>query len=205
MGVDIDLTSIGLFIFISFVLLIKDFDGLKKISGFGVKVEFDKDLKKLATDTEKLEDEIQEEKISKGLNGPPDMVDHFEENIDYGYEEKFTIQIDSKNPKLTLINIAIEIEKTLKEILNQHFDEIQARPISAQRMAYKVFSELEIKDNYSETFNEFWKLRNSIIHSDKEVSDDKIISLIDSGLRILKVLKTIDNNLNNSVSLQSLD
>ncbi len=200
-GVDIDITSIGLFIFVSFILLIKDFGGLKKISGFGVKVEFDKELKKLATDTEKLEEEIQEKKTKKGLNGPPDNVDHFEEDLDFTTEEDFIIQVDMRSPKLALLSLAIEIEKTLKEILVKHFGDDLTRPISAQRMADKIFNKIKTQGNIKETFNEFWKLRNAIIHSDEKVPHDKIISLIDSGLRILKVLKTVDRNLENSVSM----
>lgn len=202
-GIDVDLTSIGVYIFISFILLIKDFDGLKKVSGFGLNVEFDKELKQLAKDTEKLEEQTQEKNISKGLNGPPN-VDHFEKKDDYFDEEEYIIQIDSKNPKLTLINIAIEIERNLKGILIRHFNHQSTRPVSAQQIANQVFSNLEDKETYTRIFREFWTLRNKVIHGDKEIEEDKIISLIDSGLRILKILKIIDNNLGNGISIQGL-
>lgn len=204
-GIEIDLISVGLFVIISLIVSLKDLNHLSEFSGFGIRMKFNKELKELSDNTEKIENNIEvKARKEKGLSGvqstDEDMVDHFEEFLG---ESEF--KPDFSKPKSALIEIAIEIEKTLREISNETLENENKYPIAPRRIISELVKLKVIEQDLQISFEKFWKLRNSVVHGlDIEYKDVQILSLVDSGIRILNILKTVENNIKKGLTVRIL-
>jgi hypothetical protein len=252
-GFSIDIPSLGIYVFISIILLVKDYGSLKKIKGFGVEFEFNRELRALAAHTEKIESGLSSTQKTSMTSAPlanaerhEDMLDDLlsDEDLDISAENSETSghkeilsqdQIDSllagagespettrngtpqksslfsgeatvayctgknlfnfegNNPKLILLNLSNRIENTLQTIISTHIPGSQV-PLSPSKMMEKIVFSQRLDTTYRDMFNNFWQLRNKVVHGKYEnIGEDKIVSLIDSGIRILKILQTIEH------------
>ncbi|MCD4747459.1 MAG: hypothetical protein K8R58_14275 [Bacteroidales bacterium] len=211
LGIEIDIISIGLFVFISIILLIKDYNTLKKIKGFGIEFEFDRKLKELVEETDQLEDNLEKrQKQEQGLSGIPELkkATNNEKSIKQDTslkKDSLDYKIETDNPKIALINLAIELEKELRDIIGKHIDEIPKHPISATKMMELLVNELNLDRQYLIVFKDFWRLRNQVLHEPLEkIDEDLILSLTNTGIKILKIIRTIDNNLSKGIKIMAL-
>ena len=234
LGFEIDITSVGLFAFISIMVLVKNLDSLSEFSGLGMKFKFNSNLKKLSKDIEEEESKIEIEKhktpldsisgipeteleteetkfdsepafkikpkynIEKELEDLQDNdVDHFEsefEKLDDNYIPDI-YDIDFSNPKIALIELAIEIEKKLKSISQHQLGNEKFYRVSPRHIMRDLVERNLVSVSFGEIFESFWQLRNQIVHGvEHKYSDSQIISLLESGLKILKFLNVINRN-----------
>jgi uncharacterized protein YutE (UPF0331/DUF86 family) len=94
------------------------------------------------------------------------------------------------------LKISIEIERLLREIHDSVKVEDSIRPLSVnvliEKLREKGILDLEITD----LVKRFWLFRNKIVHSVSfNVTDSELLSFTDIGLRIIKILKSIQVNL----------
>ncbi len=206
-GFEIDLISIGFFVVISLIVSLKDLNHLSEFSGFGFKMKFNKELKELSNRTEKIENDIEvSAEKEKGLRGidssnENEMIDHFEK-----YIGTTDFKPDFSRPKSALIEIAIELEKTLREISNETLKQNNKYPVAAKRIISELSDKEYIQMDLQISFEKFWNLRNRVVHGlDAEFKDNQIISLVDSGINILNILKFIENNIKKGLTIERLD
>ena len=104
--------------------------------------------------------------------------------------ESHILDIAVKNKKAALIRLAIEIET---EIIQLH-GTVGLRNQSRARTVREFLDELVQQGTVSADLRagllEFWEVRNRVVHG--QVSDDSILaSTVDSGIRLLRILKSI--------------
>ena len=210
-GITIDTISIGLFVFISLIALLKDSSQLSEFSGFGFKIKFNNDLKKLSQQTEKLGQllevkikkeqgvkEIKEEEDSEYFNFIGDYSpDHFEY-----MDESFA---RFQKPKIALIEVASEIEITLRYIAKRILEKDNKIPFSVLKILNGLYKEKLINKDLFNTYKTFWDFRNRIIHNVRiKYTENQIISLVDSGKRLSEILRIIKNNVYKGLNVKSL-
>ena len=181
--VKFDETSLILFVIAILVLLVpKDF--LERLQKLKIKDLIEIELQELKEKTEKAERAVEEqiERTAKERMLPevwlgflsPEMMEKMEK----------IIEID---PKIAIIVISMEIERSLREILEEYG--VSERPLSVRKMA-KILAEKQlIPREVEEALTYFWNLRNRVIHEVRfEIPDEELYSIIDLGLRLLKLL-----------------
>ncbi|WP_298419421.1 hypothetical protein [uncultured Kordia sp.] len=178
-----DLISLSLLAIATLAILInkpeKIFEKTKKIK-LG---SFEWELQELNKETERIEEKTTVEKNEPlGLGGPTVT----REKIEFELTTDFSTDI---------LKLSIEIEKTLREIYESHFQTNEKRPLAVVRLIELLKSENVIDKETSSLLRKFWNLRNKAIHDHNFRIDKKdFMSFTDIGIRILKILKTIKNN-----------
>ena len=178
-----DLISLSLLAIATLAILInkpeKIFEKTKKIK-LG---SFEWELQELNKETELIEEKTTVEKEEPiGLSGPAIN----------GGRTGFEISTDFSTD---ILKLSIEIEKTLREIYEIHFQTSEKRPLAVVKLIEKLKSEQVIDQETSNLLRKFWTLRNRAIHDHNFQIDRKdFMSFTDIGIRILKILKTIKNN-----------
>ncbi|MCG8806539.1 hypothetical protein G1K75_12860 [Tenacibaculum finnmarkense] len=144
---------------------------------------FELELKELNKKTEQIEEITTVEKEEPiGLSGP--IISR--EKTDFEISTDFLTDI---------LKLSIEIEKTLREIYESHFQTSKKSPLSVIKLIEKLKSEEVINQETSNLLRKFWNLRNQAIHDHNFQIDRKdFMSFTDIGIRILKILKTMKNN-----------
>lgn len=186
-GIEIDLISIGLFVFISIIVLLKDINHLTEFSGFGVKMKFKNELKKLKSETEKLEVET-----SKGETEPKELEEvdtPTDNNIRFSVanNQDFNNAVDTT---MEVVKLSVEIEKTLRLLSDKMFYEDNQISIPSFKLVDRLVAEKYIEKEFLITFKRFWKIRNLVVHGmDIDISHSEAVSFIESGRQILNFLK----------------
>ena len=110
-------------------------------------------------------------------------------------KEKYSYEISTDLLPTEIIKLSIEIEKTLRTIYEIHFQTEQNRPVAISKLINKLNEEKVINNDAFNLLKTFWEMRNKIIHDHNiTFSDRDYMSFVDIGIRILKVLKTIQFN-----------
>lgn len=206
-GINIDVLSIGLFLIISILALLKNLDNLSEFSGFGIKLKINQGLKDLSNKIDKVESKLME--TNETEKSVVETLDDKEKKEKYrklasGGIEDFQKQFkpDFNDPKLILIETVIKIERVLKFISKRELEKDNKYPVSPRIIVNRLHECKIIDRDFFETFSVFWKLRNELIHGvGRTYNDNQIISLVESGLRILNVLRSIDNNLSKGLNI----
>jgi uncharacterized protein YutE (UPF0331/DUF86 family) len=99
----------------------------------------------------------------------------------------------------TILKLSIDIEKTMREIYEIVFKTREERPLATTKLI-DTLRQTDIID--SETANllkQFWKTRNTVVHGHNsiEVTEKDMLAFSDIGIRLLKILKNLENNLSN--------
>ena len=186
LGVEIDITSIGLFVFISIIVSIGDISQLSELSAFGVKIKLYRELKKLNSETNKLKTidkkippvaELLRNKQSSNKNEIRFRVSEEDNNL------------KSKNSIEGVIKLSNEIENKLNLLYKNIFIDDSNIKIPPYKIVDKFVSEKYFENDFVLTFKRFWKIRNIIIHNmETNISSSEMISFIKSGERILRFI-----------------
>ena len=108
-----------------------------------------------------------------------------------GRSEADILELASRDKEPALILLAIEIEKELAR-LSGHTDEPDRSPTIRETLD-RLVDEGVITRDLANTILTFRDVRNKVVHPIRQISaDDSILtSAIDSGVRILRVLRSI--------------
>ncbi|MCH7534435.1 MAG: hypothetical protein IH948_01570 [Bacteroidetes bacterium] len=210
-GLPIGIPDMVLFVIISVIVSVKDLNSLTEIKWFGMSMKFKEELKELSEDTEALEDKAEKtDKKEYPLNGPSDSLREetklFGDDEDSNFTGDMKFMPNMKDPKLSLMETVIKIEITLRNISDMSLEEENKLPISPRRIISELHKKELIDKDLFVSFEKFWKLRNKMVHGfEKNITDSHILSLVDSGLRILNILESIENNLHKDLKLFILD
>jgi hypothetical protein len=209
LGITIDLISIGLFIIVSVLVSVKNLNHLSEFSGFGMKLKFNEELKKLSEKSEKIEKEIEMKEEEQGLGATDSpgfgMGDPFTEYSTPSQDEVTYLKPTFINPKVALIEITIEIENILKNISSKTLKHENKFSVSPNYIINKLSERKIISEELSELFIKFWSLRNSVIHDlNQKYSFSQILSLTETGLRILNILNSVYSNNKSGVEIVQL-
>lgn len=144
---------------------------------------FELELEELNKSTEKLEEKIQEqEPKSPRISG-------FENSMDFEFKFSDDLHTDT-------LKISIDIEKTLREIYEMALKTKQNRPLAVSELIETLREKKIIDLELTKLLRQFWIFRNNIVHSiSYVVTKQEFLSFADIGLRVLKILKTIQNNI----------
>ncbi|MBB6482725.1 hypothetical protein [Spirochaeta isovalerica] len=134
-----------------------------------------------------LADEIDDlrEVVSKSKNEIPE-----DRNPVDDYSQKI-IEFSTQNPRTGLLELAIEIEKTVKNIMYSSGWYKSINIVSIPSSVDFLVKKGVIPKNTLSSLKIFWDVRNKIIHSRGKTSDQEIIKVIDIGLTLLRTLKII--------------
>jgi len=180
---DFDLISLTLLAIATLAILIdnpeKLFKNTKRLKIGSLEIE----LKELDKEVEKIEEQtIIEHPKADTLSGTGKTQNNY-----------YQISNDLSTETLRL---SIEIEKSLRQIYDGYFHSEEKRPIAVTRLI-ETLKENKLIDN--ETYHllrKFWSLRNKLIHDYSFEMDEKaLVSFVDSGIRILNIVKTLRDNL----------
>lgn len=181
-GIEIDLISIGLFVFISIIVSLKDINHLTEFSAFGVKMKFKSELKKLKNETEKLEVETEPKELEE-IDTPGDNNIRFR-------TAKNQDAYNAVDTTLEIIKLSVEIEKTLRLFSSKMFYDENQITIPSFKLVDRLVAEEYIEKEFLTTFKRFWKIRNLIVHGmDIDITHSETMSFIESGRQILNFLK----------------
>jgi len=171
------------------------FNRAKKIKIWDFEIELDK----LNRETEKIERRIREKELKtpsiSGLENSQNK--RFRKRIQNETIENSDLNFAfSDNLHTDILKISIEIEKILRVIYETNLDTKHDRPLSVY-LLIKELKKNEIIDSEIMTLlNEFWSFRNQIVHSTTRVTtEEELLSFTDIGLRIIKILNVLQNNL----------
>lgn len=151
---------------------------IKKWSIFGNDFE-------LSDEINKLEDEV--EKIER--NTPITMDTPKETN------EEVIIKFD-RDWKMTLIQIAIEIEKEIKKIMLLTWWSYNQNIVSLKQSFKFLIKNWALPNNLSSSIDIFLNIRNKIIHSNWVVPEDEVLRMVDLWFSLLKNIRAIPHEIN---------
>ncbi len=143
------------------------------------------ELNELNKTTEKVEGKLKDEKLKgASISG---LIRH--NNYD------FEIQNDLPT---TILKLSIDIEKSMREIYEIVFSTSEERPLSTIKLIDILFDKDIINDETTNLLKHFWKIRNQFVHGYKliEITDKDILAFSDIGIRLLRILKNLENNIN---------
>ena len=101
------------------------------------------------------------------------------------------------SPKLALISLAVEIEKELREIIFSQGEADKPYVFTIPNAIRILERRGLVNAETIEALRQFQKVRNQIVHHGRvDVTSDDIFRAIDSGLVILKTLKSISRQVN---------
>ena len=162
----------------------------KKIKVGSVEVE----LEELNKKTEVVEKTITEQGIKfVGISG---------HKHPYEFDYKITNDLPTE-----ILKISIDIEKTLGTIYEMALKTREKRPLAVsvliETLCEKGVIDLELKN----LLRQFWVFRNDIVHSvGYTVTEKEFLAFADIGIRVLKILKTLQNNISDgTVTIETLE
>src|SRR5690606_40674260 len=111
-----------------------------------------------------LETNIREMKVVEGMEsrGEQEARPNLDKETADKLQERF--KPGFKNPRLALVETVIEMEKVLKSISRQRLEKDNKYPISAKVIVERLYENKTIDGELSDTFLDFWKLRNELLH-----------------------------------------
>ena len=180
-NIQFDNISLWLFLILAISLLIPDIGDLisriRKIKIGDNEIELTESLNNLSKRTEEVENATQSD---KSLGKVIEL-----QNSDI-YDKLIGL---TDNPRAALVNLAIEIEKILRELAINHKVILFGNYLSPIRVIDELVNKQVIPQELSFLIRDFWSIRNKAVHGhDLELTDRQLYSLIDLGVRIISLL-----------------
>lgn len=172
-----DQISFFLFLTAAIILLLPDLSELinriSKIRHGKTEIDFENDLEDLS----ETADEAQEDVQSEGY-----QIENISEELD-------EFLSTSDNPRASLMMLAREIERRVREVATETGIAGENQVISVKDMMEKLVEEEFIRPKTLHLFNDFWTVRNKVVHgAHYEAKDEHIYELVEIGVRLLRLL-----------------
>lgn len=170
----LDQITLALFIIICLVILWPDLEKLstviRRLRVGGFEVELAQTVEELSEKAEKVEEDKSQ------------LLE------DISPEVSRRIAEAASNPRSALIMVGIEIEQAIKRLKREY--DISGTG-STQRVLHEIVSTDRVSKEVIDLFEEFWHVRNEIIHGKGfNVPDSQIYKMYDVGVKILGLLST---------------
>lgn len=167
---------------------------LKKGKFLGQELELGESLDKLDKSALAAAAEVPELPMVNEIQRPENLdvlPSHINEPDDIGK----ILDLAESSPKLALMSLAVEIEKELREII---FSQGQVdRPYTFTiPNAIRILEQREFPSHLITALRDFQRVRNQIVHGRGEVLSDDVLRAIDSGIIILKTLRSVPRQIN---------
>ncbi|NVN96012.1 MAG: hypothetical protein HXX18_12090 [Bacteroidetes bacterium] len=115
-------------------------------------------------------------------------------SIKHPYEFDYEI---TNNLPTEILKISIEIEKTLKSIYETAYKTREKRPLAVSVLIEMLRKKDIIDLELTSLLKQFWTFRNNIVHAvNYTVTEKEFLAFTDIGIRVLKILKALQNNIN---------
>jgi len=158
--------------------LYKHIGKIKKVKIGDVEVELEEKLKKLAGETEAAESAVQDRK------GQLVMETTQEDFVIQRLEQAGT------DPRAALLLIAIEIERTVRDLAEASDIPHPRRTHPVSRLLAMLADRQVVDERLVGLFRDFWSVRNAVVHGHHfELSEGKLYELIELGMRLLRLLQ----------------
>lgn len=167
---------------------------IKKGKFFGQEVELSDELAELQQTATKASEEVAslpQAEIDQTVGGIDEdtLIVNEEDSI------KTIIKEASHSPKTALILLASEVEKEARQTLASIGKLKGARKLTLSQIINELDSHYGLPKHVASSLRLFWDTRNKIIHGG-ETADGNILSAIDSGVTILRALKSLPRETN---------
>jgi uncharacterized protein YutE (UPF0331/DUF86 family) len=177
----ISMTLLGIAVL---AILIPDVDKIlstiKKLKFGSAELE----LHELNKTTEKVEDKLKDENLKNaGISG-----------LTHRYDFAFELQNDLPT---TILKLSIDIEKAMREIYEIAFKTREERPLATSKLIDVLRQKNIFDEETTNLLKQFWKTRNTVVHGNNSitVTEKDMLAFSDIGIRLLKILKNLENNL----------
>ena len=150
------------------------FSRMKKITIAGQEIELDEAIKKLEASVEKSSQEV------------PEMANTNDTSI---------LQSTS-DPKMGIIAVSIELEKTIKTLYASMGMLNEKNYITPQQALEIMIQKGYIPKHTATSLDIFRKLRNAIVHGQDNSDEKEVIRVLDTGMMLLQTLKSIPHETN---------
>lgn len=158
--------------------IIKLLPRVKKIKIAGQEIEMDEAIDKLQESVKKSSQEIPEQ---------PPLDEQEEHNI---------LESSANDPKMGIVAISIELEKTIKNLYATMGMLNERNYVTPQQALEVMIQKGYIPKHTAASLEIFRKIRNEIVHG-RDVTDEKeVIRVLDIGLTLLQTLKSIPHGTN---------
>lgn len=176
-----DNISLTLLIIAAVVVLLPELrealEGVKKVKIGKFEFEIVEKLKALASDTEKVESSVAKQDLQ------PIVLEPSYSNVEAWLAAAAT------NPRASLVLLAIEIEKTIRDLATAAKIPEAKRPLLTRHIGILAKRGV-IDERIVPLFRDFWAIRNSVVHGQHfELSEGKLYELLELGLRIVRLLR----------------
>jgi hypothetical protein len=95
-----------------------------------------------------------------------------------------------------ILKISIEIEKTLRTIYQMAFKTRENRPLEVSTLIDTLHEKNAIDYEPFRMLKQFFAFKSNIIYAEKyTVTDKEYLAFADIGIKVLKILKTLQNNI----------
>jgi hypothetical protein len=162
--------------------ILKRLSHLRKGKLLGQEIKLSEELDELQRSADKAE---QEAIVSLP---PPHNTDT--ENIAGPRLEEDLLSNVSKSPKVTLMLLAAEIERRVRQILATTGWEQNIKPVPLSRAVDGLRSQGSLPEHVGGSVKLFLDVRNKIVHGGS-ATDDDVLRAIDSGFTLLKAIDSI--------------
>lgn len=196
-NMNFDDTSLKLLLISIFLLIIPEFrillERIKKIKKG--------DFEVLLGEISKLEDKTSVAEATIGTEGTKSNIIY----EDISSELKSKLIEMASDPRGSLMMLAIEIEGKIRSLASMTDIEDVKRPGSVIQLLRIMTRQNIIPSEVMPIFQDFWKIRNKIIHEGYKLENDNLYSLVDLGLRILRLIpsKIVHSEISGSIIVKA--
>jgi hypothetical protein len=169
------------------ILLRKEFpllvQRLRRASIGGQSIELDPQIREL----EKRVEAAKEEQSTLPASSPIDAA----RSVNLARDQERLLELASRDRKLGIIAIAIEIERSLRELAAQlGLPDYQRTSLSALMTA--LVQRGAIGASTVSSLDVFWQVRNRLVHGqEREISEAEAATMIDIGLSLLGLINAV--------------
>lgn len=155
---------------------------------FGQEVELDPAILELQEAVREAEQELPEPAAR-----PQELLQRVQE---LDRDSKEVLDIASRDPELGIIKLALTLEREVRLLAGSLGQLEQKRHVSLLQAFLVLVEKGYVPKHIAESLRSFWELRNRIVHGRGDESEKNIRRVLDSGLVLLKTIRSIPHEIN---------
>ena len=155
---------------------------------FGQELELDPAVVELRQSVREAEQELPEPD-----EHPQELLQRVEE---LDRDTKEILDVAARDPELGVVKLALKLEREVRLLAGSLGQLEQKRHVSLLQVFSTLVDKGYVPRHTAESLRNFWELRNRIVHGRGEESEKNIRRVLDSGLILLKTIRSIPHEVN---------
>jgi len=155
---------------------------------FGQELELDPAILELQQSVREAEQELPEP-----AEEPQELLQRVDE---LDRDSKEVLDVAARDPELGIVKLALKLEREVRLLAGSLGQLEQKRHVSLLQVFSVLVEKGYVPKHTAESLHNFWELRNRIVHGRGDESDKNIRRVLDSGLVLLKTIRSIPHEIN---------